>query len=694
MPKTPTSPAGFAREAPAPRKPFPSDPGLRVAALGSAAVLALAATLAAGGFASAAEKTPSPVGQPPATQAEPQAEPQVGSPAAEEPLPPLDPELSAPLVPLSEFDVQTQSAPVQADQGEPEIPMVRYTLTVEGLGGTDLAARFRAVSVLQEHRNDSATTGQIQAWSKADTELLQRLFQSEGYYDGAADVSTTETPGDPSRLQVSVTGAPGERYSLDQIAVSGPDTRPPGLPRDALPLKAGDAIIATAVQGAEANVALRLPQEGYPFVKLGPRDVVLDERDHTGDYTLPVDPGPRSSFGRIRLDGEAVFPAEHVGVIARFKEGELYDERRVDDLRQALVATGLFSSVGVQPVRTDRSGPDDTTAADLVVTGGKAPPRSIAGSVGYGTGEGAKLEASWTHRNLFPPEGALILKGVAGSQEQRLGATFRRSNAGKRDRTFQVLAEGSRERREKSYDATSLTLSARLSRDSTPIWRKTWTWSAGPEFTISSESAREDAPMKTYVIAALPAQVGYDRSDDLLNPTRGFRLAYRVSPEASFRGGTATYVRNLFDGSAYLPVGGSTVLAGRVRLGSIVGADRDTLAPSRRLYSGGGGSVRGFGFRELGPLDRNGERIGGRSLFEAAFEARYRFGDFGIVPFVDMGQAYVSTLPKFSDIRFGAGIGARYYTNFGPMRIDVATPLGRRAGEPRVAVYISIGQAF
>jgi translocation and assembly module TamA len=136
------------------------------------------------------------------------------------------------------------------------------------------------------------------------------------------------------------------------------------------------------------------------------------------------------------------------------------------------------------------------------------------------------------------------------------------------------------------------------------------------------------------------------------------------------------------------------VLAGRVRLGMIGGAKRADLAPSRRLYGGGGGSVRGFGYRELGPIDANGERVGGRSLIEAAVEARYRFGNFGVVPFIDAGQAYTSVTPRFSDIRFGVGIGARYYTNFGPVRIDVATPVDRRPGEPRVAVYISIGQAF
>jgi len=676
--------------------------------IGRLAIGLVGALLATGRTPTALAATPPPEasapaqpsnGQPPAPRSlgdqPPAAQPSGAEAEAEAFQPePVDPELGQPLTPLTDFDVVTRDAGAAAGAAEPGPATLRYTLALDGLDRAGLELRFRELSLLYEHRGDAATTGQIRAWSNADTDLLQRLLRSEGYYDGTASISSQPVEGQPGRLAVAVTVAPGERYRLDQVVVTGPETRPPGLAREALTLSPGDPLQAAAVQAAEANVKLRLPQQGYPFVTLGQRDVVLDDADHGADYTLPVDPGPRSSFGGLRVEGDPIFTPQHLQTIARFERGELYDERMVDDLRRALIATGLFSTAGVAPVRTEAQGPDGTTVVDLAVTGAAAPPRTLAGTAGYATGEGARLEASWTHRNLFPPEGALILRAVAGTSEQRLGATFRRSNAGRRDRTFQLLAEGSRERRAQAFDADSFTLSARLSRDSTPIWRKLWTWSAGAELVLSHESAVEDGPQTTYLIAALPGQVGYDRSDDLLNPTRGFRLNARVSPEMSIDGGATPYVRTQFDGSGYWPVGRSTVLAGRVRLGSIAGAARQDLAPSRRFYAGGGGSVRGFGFRELGPLDADGARIGGRSLVEGAVEARYRFGDFGIVPFVDGGQVYTGVLPTFSDLRFGAGIGVRYYTNFGPMRIDVATPLGRRPGDPRIALYISIGQAF
>jgi len=120
----------------------------------------------------------------------------------------------------------------------------------------------------------------------------------------------------------------------------------------------------------------------------------------------------------------------------------------------------------------------------------------------------------------------------------------------------------------------------------------------------------------------------------------------------------------------------------------------DEIAPSRRIYAGGGGSVRGFGYQQLGPKDPQNNPIGGLTSTELAFEARYRFGNFGIVPFVDAGRVGGNSTPGFSGLRYGTGIGGRYYTNFGPLRFDIATPIKRQPGESKIALYISIGQAF
>ncbi|SEI85624.1 autotransporter secretion outer membrane protein TamA [Sphingomonas sp. OV641] len=648
---------------------------------------------------------PLPSSESPGTQA-----PVAGSPGSIPPATSVDPELAQPLQPLA----TTNTVPLQTaeDVAETDRPEIRYELAVRGLEEIGLEDEFKSLSALEDGDGKATNATQVNARAKEDEQLAVRLMKSLGYYDGVAS-SVIETVGtEPGRLRAVLTATPGQLYKLGAINVVADPTNPPNLVREQLPLRTGDPIEAARVQGAEANLALVLPQRGYPFVKLGDRDILLDDQTLSGDYTLPVETGPRASFGVLRTEGDAVFDLDHLSVFPRFKQGELYDTRKRDDLREALVATGLFDTIGVEPVRTGQPGPDGTEQVDLLVRQTKGPWRSLAGSGGYGTGEGIKVEGSWTHRNLFPPEGALILTAIGGTQQQGASATFRRQNAGKRDRSFSAGVSANHANYD-AFDAFTGTAFVRWAYDSTPIWQKRFTYAYGAELTGTNERvfdfARNEAVRRTYGIAALPAQAVWDTSDDLLNPTRGYRLKLNVSPETSVQGSVRPYARTMIEGTVYYPVNDKLVIAGRARAGSIFGIDRDDLAPSRRYYGGGGGSVRGYGFQRLGPFEplsslvpnEDGEidigdlrPVGGRSLNEFAIEARYRFGNFGIVPFIDAGNAYESTFPKGSDLRFGAGIGGRFYTNFGPLRVDIATPLNPREGDGRVALYVSIGQAF
>ena len=601
-----------------------------------------------------------------------------------QPLPPLDSYNTAPVV-----DVATTTGGKGVQ--------VRYDTVVNGLNSLGLDDDFRTFSVLKNGGGKAANIPMVTARAREDEALAIRLMKSKGYYDASA-VSVIETiPNDPTRVRVVINAAPGSLYRLGTINVDAYPLPPDGLIAKNLPLRTGDPIEAERIQGAEANVSLTLGQTGYPFARLGTRDILLDDANFTGDYTLPIDTGPRSSFGDITTSGKLAFDADHIRVLRRFKQGQLYDTRGVDDLRKALIATSLFSTVSVEPVDTGRDAPDGTRIVDIAVTQRVGKTRSIAGTAGYSTGQGFRAEATYTARNAFPPEGALILNVVGGTQEQGAGVTFRRSDWRQRDRTLSFGLAGGRNNYD-AFNAVSLSLIGRVSYDSTPIWQKKFTYQYGFELTGTNEDVYDFAAGKrrrgSYFIAALPVMGQRDTSDDLLNPTRGYRVRLSLSPETSVRGAARPYLRTLAEASAYYPVTDALVLAGRVRAGSIVGIARDDLAPSRRYYGGGGGSVRGYGYQRLGPFDPNGDPVGGRSLNEFALEARYRFGNFGIVPFIDGGNSYASSTPQFKDLRFGAGIGGRFYTNFGPIRVDVATPLNRRKGDGRIALYISIGQAF
>ncbi|MFD1104383.1 BamA/TamA family outer membrane protein [Sphingobium olei] len=626
--------------------------------------------------------------QMPSQSAAPTALPPAIEPAEEQ-------ELARPLPPL---DSVTVPATVAADSDpDAKLPEIRYATQIEGFGKTGLEDEFRSESALIDGKGRADTATMVQQRAREDEKLAVRLLYSEGYYDATALSSLEQGPENALKAIVSVT--PGKRYKIGNIVITADPTVPPDLVRSSLPLKTGDYIVAVNVESAEANVGVRLPENGYPFAKVGQRDILLDPATVTGDYTLPVDVGPRGSFRRITTSGaKQAFGADHMEVIRRYKPGELYDSRKVDDLRKALVATGLFSSVAVEPVRTGEPGPDGTEYVDLAVEQEAGPPRTLAGEAGYGTGQGFRAEGTWTHRNFFPPEGALIAGVVAGTQEQGVSGTFRRSNAGKRDRTFQTGITLNHQNYD-AYEAFTAGVNIGWSRQSTPIFQKRWTYSYGAEILGTNEQvvvdpATGDKTRRTYLIGGLPVQIGYDRSNDLLNPTKGFRANLRAEPEGSLQGTFSPYLRATFDLSGYYPVSDSLVIAGRARVGTISGVARDDVAPSRRIYAGGGGSVRGYGYQELGPKDVNNDPIGGRSVNEFAVEGRYRFGNYGVVAFVDGGQVYESQIPKFSDMRYGVGIGGRFYTNFGPFRADVAMPINRQPGESKFAIYIGIGQAF
>jgi translocation and assembly module TamA len=611
-------------------------------------------------------------------------------------VPDIDP--SQPLPPLPELEAifpEPGRRPAGArPRGAPDDTEVdlRYRLKLNGLAEVGLQARFGELSVLEKGDPIDNLT-QLDRRAREDAALIDRLLRAEGYYGGQVDVDIVPGTAEGEPALVAINVIPGERYRFDAVEVATPPSAPRELIRETLGLKVGDPIDAADVQAAEDRVRLRLPELGYPFAIVGDREIAIDHETHTGTYRLPVVAGQQARIGEIRLEGDKLVGERQIARLARFKHGDPYDAADIEDLRRALVATGLFGSVGVRASESH-----DPGVVDIVVAVQAAPLRTLAGQAGYSTGEGFRLEASWQHRNFFPPEGALTARGVLGTEEQRLAGEVRFNNFRERDRTLLLRSEISHEDRD-AYQARSFTLGASLARETNFIWQKQWYYSIGVELVATDERDTNldlgISRRRTFFIGALPSSLSYDGTDDLLNPTQGFRLTGRISPEASLQDSVFGYLKAQLDASAYEPIGGEdVVLAGRVRAGSIFGAERDRIAPSRRFYAGGGGSVRGFGYQEIGPRDQFDDPIGGRSLAEASVEMRLRFGDFGVVPFVDAGQIYTSTLPKFDSFRFGAGIGVRYYTTFGPIRVDLATPLDPRKGDPKVGVYVSIGQAF
>lgn len=638
------------------------------------------------------------------------AAPALAQPAQPATVPPpaaptgdLDPE--TPLAPMPDIGVAWPDLnvrdPLEAEPSAtaPRVEMPRYSVVLAGVDALPkVRERFNSLSVLHQNDGKPANAAQIDRRARDDVELLDTIMRSEGYYDSTilTDIKPAE---EGQRVIVTLTVAPGQRYKFDSVEVRGVDgTGMAAELKETYGVKPQAPVVAEVVLGGQAHLIEKLMNSGYPFAKVADPSILIDHEVQGATLDLNVDPGGKRNFGAIRYEGGTPpFSARHAEVIARWSPGDLYDQHLVDDFKRAVVATGLVSQVRTTPVEGKEPG-----TVDMLTTLDAAPFRTIAGEVGYGTGEGFRVEASWQHRNLIQPEGAVTLRGVVGTREQLAGATLRMGNFGRRDQVLNARLLASNEN-QVAYQALKLELAGSLERQTTIIWQKPWSYSFGGELLFTSERnldiTRGALVRRQFYILAAPMTLSYDGTDDLLDATKGFRLSTRISPEIAREADTFGYVRIQFDASAYKRVNDRVVIAGRGRLGGIAGASQFSIAPSRLYYAGGGGSVRGFGYQLLGPLNALGEPIGGRSLAEFSLEARVRLpvfgGNFGVVPFIDGGNVYGASIPDFSGgVRFGAGVGLRYYSNFGPIRIDVGTPLGRRPNESLLAIQVSLGQAF
>lgn len=584
----------------------------------------------------------------------------------------------------------------------------------------EFVTRFRALSAIEALDSGDDTIPQLAARARSDEELLGEMLRTYGYYSGEvirqlsggrrgfADEGRNDenlrVDADP---QVRFDILPGTRYSFGAVDLGALDRLgdPDGSDlRDAFGIRPGDPLYADRIARQETELRVALGESGYPFAELGEAGLLVDHAREEGDLTLPVEPGGKFAFAQVVSDDPEFLSNRHLLRIARFDVGDTYQTSLQSDLRRAILATGLVSSVAITPREITPPADNQPGEVALDIEMERAPLRTVSGAIGYGTEDGFKLEAAWEHRNLFPPEGALRLRGIVGTREQLASVTFRRNNFLDRDQVLTVDAYASDIETE-AVDARTFAVRTAFERISNLLFQKPLSWQVGAEVLYTDERNRRvrtapgmPMPRQTYTIGSLFGSATLDSTDDLLDPTEGFRLTGFLAPEVSRSlSRESFYLRGRVDGSYYLPVG-DNVVAGRAAFATIQGAAARDIAPSRRLYSGGGGSVRGYGFQAIGPRDPLGNPVGGASLVEVAVEARIQTGFLDgaieVVPFLDAGSVVRSSTPDFSSIQFGAGLGIRYKTSFGPIRVDVGAPLNPGEFDAPVVVYVSLGQAF
>lgn len=596
-----------------------------------------------------------------------------------------------------------------------------------------LRTTLRDASLLYRLRQDAPPDGETLARRMvADLNPLVDALWSQGYYNAElsivvdevalrvgqepspALVRTLERYRNREAAPITVRVSPGPVFTLRRIeyiergrAAGGAIANPQRVSR----LDPGDPATAASLRAANAALVDHLRAQSRPLAKVAEIRPVVDHGGRVMDVTFVVEPGPVAGFGDVGIGDTDEIPPAVVRSFIYLEPGDPYSPKALADTRRSIQSIPAVGGVRIREAeQLDASG-----NLPIFVEVTERPKRLLGFSARYSTIDGPSVKTYWEHRNLFGGAERLRLEAgvffaprIDGTKITRVG-DFERSDLGGRfalsflkpaigGSRFDFLLDGVAVRERVGTNRYG-GYTARYGNVTTAIRHRfsdTFSVQAGIEYERGQTS--DVLGQVDYTLVGLPLSLRYDSTDSQLDATRGIRLTASVAPYPKFLGSTVGVVESKAALSAYYSLDEDSryVLAGRVGFGSIAGESLADIPATRRFYAGGGGSVRGYAYRSLSPLGPLFRLTGGRSLLEGSVEARIKITDtIGIVPFFDAGMAFESALPDFKQtLQMSAGLGLRYYTPIGPIRVDVAAPLNPRKGDKPVALYVSVGQAF
>lgn len=503
----------------------------------------------------------------------------------------------------------------------------------------------------------------------------------------AAGISAFEAPERISNIVIDIDPGPRFRFGRAEIAPLAEGTEIPDTFRTGA--RAGTTPIREAVDAGVSGWR----DVGHAKARLERQEITADHPNRDLDVRLRLAPGPQLRFGDIVVTGNEGVRRTRIREIAGLPQGTVFDPEEISEAERRLRQTGVFSSVAISEAETPN--PDGTL--DLALQVAEQKPRRFGFGAEVSTQEGAKLSAFWLHRNLFQGAERLRVEGeVLGigldedDLDYSLTVTYGRPATFTPDTDFYLTARIER-LNEPGFTSNQASVASGLThRFSDEL---TATFGLGYRY-IDTEDAFGDREFQL-----LTANLGatYDTRNNSLNPTGGYYLSATGTPFLGLDD-TESGLRFTSDARAYVGFGADDrfVLAGRAQLGTIWGPDLEATVPDYLFYSGGGGTVRGQGYQSLGVTLANGELTGGQSFAGVSAELRASVREnIGLVGFYDAGMITEdSGFSGDSDWHAGAGVGLRYNTGIGPIRVDIATPVtGDEAGQS-YELYIGIGQAF
>ena len=621
---------------------------------------------------------------------------------------------------------------------------IDYQIEVQGLGvgesDNETAENLRVLEIVKSQARvyklqdkPPPSVALLKRRAASDVDLVERALKSEGYYEGSAIISVDDekkfVPGTEEATNaeikaqaladaveedeendkpvfadiadretppvVNIFVRKGPRYSLARQAV----VIEPSVDRsilepvqEAAAKNVGGPAQGVAVVDAEQAALGALNRVGRPYAKKGKRRAEANFDFDTLSVVTDLAPGPFTVYGDTTITGLTEVEEAYIRDFITWKRGDPISRGVLRDAQRELAGTQLFKSITVEipPNPPEDLPAGETFIAPIAITAEESKHRTVSGGISYSTTDGAGVRGKWEHRNLYGQNEQLSFEADISEDRQSADVKFRKPRYGKPERDL-LASFGVFRETDNAFDVIGANSFVGIEEQFT----EELSGSLGVSLEVA-QTETNDETAESYLVG-LPATLAYDNSNDLLDPTEGVRASAAVTPWAGLFDNEATgFVTVDLNGSTYIPFDRDRnyVLALRSRAAAIFTEDSDKVPANRLLFSGGGGSVRAFGTRDVGPQDEDDDPIGGLSVAELSAELRLRFGSFGIVPFVDAGVVSEELGSQYDTIRYGAGLGLRYFSPVGPIRLDVAVPINPRSSDSAFEFYISIGQAF
>ncbi|WP_226782976.1 autotransporter assembly complex protein TamA [Oceaniglobus trochenteri] len=557
-----------------------------------------------------------------------------------------------------------------------------------------LADELRQSSLLIAAQNEGNNDPQeLLAAANADYGRLVGTLYSEGRFGGvinimvdgreAAGIPPLSAPDAIRTIVVTVKPGPQYNFSRTEIVPQAPGTV---LPDGFAP---GQPARTPVIRDSVAAVVDGWRDVGRAKASVAGQKVTANHNVKQLAVDVGIAPGPEVRFGDLLLKGgDRVRPAR-LRKIAGLPTGEIYSPEALELSAKRLRRTGTFKSVSLTEAETLRPG----DVMDITATLTEEKPRRIGFGAEISTVEGLALSAFWLHRNLLGGAERLRLEGNVtgiggdtGGTDYKFSARYGRPATPDADTDLYILAEV-----EQVNEPTYSAKTGRLGFGFDRYINDQLSVSLGLAYVYSQDT--DALGTLSYHHLTLPLNATYDSRDMPLDATKGYFADVDVMPFLGVSG-SESGARVAFDTRAYKAFGdeGKFVLAGRVQGGSIIGASLTGVPNDYRFYSGGGGTVRGQAYQSLGVMV-NGELTGGRSFLGLSGELRAKVREsIGVVAFADFGLVGADSFGGDADTHAGAGLGLRYLTPIGPIRLDVAAPIGGTSSGAQV--YVGIGQAF